>query len=257
MSDEKELFDLLIGEASRSFTGWDFSYISRTGRIQSEPLPWNYASIIIPYIRRARSLLDMGTGGGEFLSQLHPFPEHVCATESYEPNVPIARNRLEPLGVSVFQFNEDTKLPFRSNEFGLIINRHESYAPLEVKRILESGGYFITQQVGEKNDIEINHLLETEPPPEEQEWNAVSAAKELQDEGFSVLYQKEAFPMTRFYDVGALVYYLMAIPWVVTDFTIEKYSDALLRIHHDILAEGFIEVHEHRFLIISQNTANG
>ncbi len=257
MLNEKQLFDLLIGEASRTFTGWDFSHISRTGRMQSEPLPWNYASIIIPYIRNTHSLLDMGTGGGEFLSQLRPFPEHACATEKYEPNFPIARNRLEPLGVNVFQLKEDTKLPFRSNEFGLIINRHESYAPPEVKRILNSGGYFITQQVGERNDIEINHLLETEPPPEEQEWNAASAAKELQNEGFSVLCQKEAFPMTRFYDVGALVYFLKAIPWVVTDFTVEKYSDALLRIHHEILSEGFIEVHEHRFLIIARNTAIG
>ena len=256
MLDEEELFDLLIGEASQPFTGWDFSYISRTGRVQSEPLPWNYASIIIPYIRNAHSLLDMGTGGGEFLSQLQPLPKHTIATEAYEPNVPIAKKRLEPLDVDVVQIEEDLHLPFKENEFELIINRHESYASQVVVRILKSGGYFITQQVGERNDIEINHLLENEPPPEEQEWNAASASKELQDEGFSILHQKEAFPITRFYDIGALVYFLKAIPWVVAEFTVEKYRDTLLKIHREILAKGFIEIREHRFLIIARNTVN-
>ena len=251
----RALFDLFIGEASQPFTGWDFSYISRTGRMQSEPLPWNYASIIIPYVRRAHSLLDMGTGGGEFLSRLKPFPKHTCATEGFEPNYPGAKKRLEPLGVRVFHFKEDTNLPFKENEFELIINRHESYAPQEVKRILEPEGYFITQQVGQQNDIDINNLLANEPVVEEEEWNATSAAKEVQDTGFKVLHKMEAFPLTRFYDIGALVFYLKAIPWVVKDFTVDKYASALLRIHEEILAKGFIDVREHRFLIIAQNIA--
>ncbi|MFW9834968.1 MAG: methyltransferase domain-containing protein [Candidatus Thorarchaeota archaeon] len=252
----RALFDLFIGEASQPFTGWDFSYVSRTGRMQSEPLPWSYASIVIPYVRRACSLLDMGTGGGEFLSRLKPFPKHSCATEGFEPNYPVAKNRLEPLGVHVFQFNEDTDLPFKENEFELIINRHESYAPGEVRRILEPEGYFITQQVGEQNDIDINNLLANEPVVEEMEWNATSVAKELQDAGLKVLQTMEAFPVTRFYDIGALVFYLKAIPWVVKDFTVDKYANALLQIHEEILAKGFIDVHEHRFLLITQNIAN-
>jgi SAM-dependent methyltransferase len=249
----RELFDFFIEEASQPFTGYDFSHISRTGRMQSEPLPWNYASIIIPYIRRAQSLLDMGTGGGEFLSRLRPFPKHTCATEGFEPNYPVAKNRLEPLGVRVFPYKEDIDLPFKDYEFELIINRHESYAPREVRRILVPDGYFITQQVGDRNDTEINNLLESALPPEEHEWNAASATKALLNEGFSILQKDETFPRTRFYDIGALVYFLKAIPWIVTDFTVEKYYDALLRIHNEILEEGFIEVHEHRFLIIAQH----
>ena len=252
MTERKDLFNLLIDEARQPFSGWDFSYISKTGRMKSEPLPWNYASIILPYVRKADSLLDMGTGGGEFLSLLQPLPKHTCATEAYEPNVPIAKKQLEPLGVHVYQIEDDMNLPFREDLFELVINRHESYYPREILRILEPSGYFITQQIGEQNDIDINHLLGNEPTIESGVWNADCATKELQKNGFTVLEQKEAFPKARFYDVGALVYFLKAIPWVVEGFNVESYRNSLLELHEMILKRGFLEVREHRFLIIAQ-----
>ncbi|MBN2228385.1 MAG: class I SAM-dependent methyltransferase [Candidatus Thorarchaeota archaeon] len=221
--------------------------------MQSEPLPWNYVSIILPYIRRTDSLLDMGTGGGELLSLLQPLPKHTCATEAYAPNVPIAKKRLEPLGVHIFKIEEEKEtLPFRENTFELVINRHEFYDPLEVWRILEPSGHFITQQVGEQNDLAINKLLGNNSPINDQPWNAAYASRELEEQGFHVLSKMEAFPRTRFYDVGALVFYLKAIPWTVEDFTVESYNDVLLQIHKDILANGFVEVREQRFLLLTK-----
>ena len=74
-----ELFDFLISEADHPFSGWDFSYIS--DRVVNAPLTWSYTSMLLPLIRKAESLLDIGTGGGEFLSSLVPLPKHTCATE--------------------------------------------------------------------------------------------------------------------------------------------------------------------------------
>jgi len=107
-------------------------------------------------IRNVDSLLDMGAGGGEFLASLMPLPIHTCATEGYEPNVSVARTLLQPLGVKVFRYEDDDNLPFDDEEFELIINRHESYSPKEVFRLLKPGGYFITQQVGVKNDSKLS-----------------------------------------------------------------------------------------------------
>jgi hypothetical protein len=59
--------------------------------------------------------------------------------------------------------------------------------------------------------------------------------------------------MTRLYDVGALVYYLTAIPWTVLDFSVEKYSEKLLGLHQRLLEEYYLEFREHRFLIIAEN----
>lgn len=99
-------------EAARPFSGWDFGHIADTGRMASAPLPWSYASRLLPFLRRARALLDLGTGGGEFLSQLQPLPPHTCATEGYPSNLPLARARLTPLGVAVQAVGDDGSLPF-------------------------------------------------------------------------------------------------------------------------------------------------
>ena len=46
--------------------GWDFSHIR--GRYREEDnLPWDFGSIIKSYLRENDYLLDMETGGGEFL----------------------------------------------------------------------------------------------------------------------------------------------------------------------------------------------
>lgn len=83
-------FDQLITEALQfHFEGWDFSSIS--GRWQSQPPHWNYRQIVTALLPQVDSLLDMGTGGGEFLASLHPLPLHTRATENYAPNIPVAQ----------------------------------------------------------------------------------------------------------------------------------------------------------------------
>ncbi|MFX0078235.1 MAG: class I SAM-dependent methyltransferase [Candidatus Hermodarchaeota archaeon] len=253
---KNKLFQHLLKEVDQPFAGWDFSYLSQTGRWQSEPLPWSYASTLWPYLRNASSLLDMGTGGGEFLSLLAPLPAHTCATEGHPPNFPLAQQRLEPLGVKVFKIIEETNLPFNDAEFELTINRHESYDANEVYRILQHDGFFITQQVGDQNDIEINVLFGTTPDIGAQPWTAKSAAKELQGVGFDNIKIDEAFPRLRFYDVGAIVYFLKAIPWIIPDFSVDQFQDVLYQLHERIQSEGFLEIHEHRFLIVSQKSGS-
>jgi hypothetical protein len=78
------------------------------------------------------------------------------------------------------------------------------------------------------------------------------ACSELQSAGFTILEKQEAFIETKFYDVGAIVYYLKAIPWQVEDFTVEKYSKQLVDLHHKIQQDGFLSVQSHRFFIMAR-----
>ena len=84
----------------------------------------------------------MGTGGGEFLAMLPSRPAITCATESYPPNILVARKRLEPLGVKMVAFEDDQDLPLPDEAFELVINRHESFWLPEVYRILQPGAFF-------------------------------------------------------------------------------------------------------------------
>ncbi|MED2788043.1 methyltransferase domain-containing protein [Bacillus thuringiensis] len=243
------LFLTLLESANTNFIGWDFSFISETGRMKSEPLPWSYGSTAFQLMQRAESMLDMGTGGGEFLSMLQPFPSTILATEGYAPNVPIARKKLEPFGVTVVAVNDDTVLPFQNRQFDLIINQYESYAASEVNRVLSPSGVFLTQQVGGLDCAELNAQFGSPLNSEFASWSLETACRELKENGFTILEEKEEFPFQRFYDIGAIVYYLKAIPWQIPDFTVERYYEDLYRIHESILQKGYFDVKQHRFMI--------
>jgi SAM-dependent methyltransferase len=234
---------------NEKFEGWDFSYINKRGIMQESPLKWNYETFIRKYIEDANAMLDMGTGGGEFLSSLENLPEIVEATESYPPNILIAKERLEPMGINVYAVNSDEKFPIESERYDLIINRHESYDPGEIYRILKPGGYFITQQVGGKNDWELNEKLGA-PEMEYIDWDLESALSKLGN--FTIEKALEDFTITRTYELSALVYYLKAIPWQIPDFDLEKYEHGLRKIYDEIECRGHLDMTLHRFLIVAK-----
>ena len=144
MSNRKpeQTFEAYLREADGTlFSGWDFTHITATGRMLEAPFKWNYYNVVLPWLRAAETMLDMGTGGGEVLSRFAPLPNHAYATEQHSPNVAVARERLEPLGVTIVevgpQDNENNqRLPFSKEFFDLIISRHEAYSPAELMRIL-------------------------------------------------------------------------------------------------------------------------
>ena len=90
MEKDQAFYDF-IKDGNRAFKGWDFSFLSETGRTSSSVLSWSYGSMAIPLTRNTDCMLDMGTGGGEFLSLLYPLSANAFATEGYEPNVAIAK----------------------------------------------------------------------------------------------------------------------------------------------------------------------
>lgn len=248
-----DLFEFLLQEVEAHFSGWDFSYID--GREADVPLRWSYVSESLLRVRKSRALLDMDTGGGELFSRFAPFPPVTFATEAYVPNIPIARARLEPLGVQVVPLTDEEprRLPFEDCTFDLILNRHGYYWEPEISRILQPGGVFLTQQVGNRNDIGIRELLGAPDAVPIDEWEDLEGAvRAVQLAGLRVTKQLEDIYPQRFYDVGALVYQLKAVPWQIPDFSIEGYFDRLKTIHIQIQREGFVDVLEHRFLLIAE-----
>jgi hypothetical protein len=246
------LFNFLTEEYNHPFSGWDFSYLNgRMISIRATPA-WDYTHTVIAAMKQAHMLLDMHTGGGEVLAQLlslQPVAE-VYATELYDTNVIAARQRLTPLGVTVYTAH-DEDLPFPDHTLDLVINRHGSYNPSEVLRVLKPEQVFITQQVGDQTNSTLHELLGRKKQLEHP-WNIDYAAREIEDAGGHVIERKEEFFITRFHDVGAVVYYLKAVPWEVPDFSIEKYWHQLVEIHHLLQQEGSVDIPFHSFLLVAQ-----
>ena len=65
--DKQILIDKWLHEQEIAYIkGWDFSHI-RNRYTEEDDLPWNFGNIINNYLRETDHLLDMETGGGEFL----------------------------------------------------------------------------------------------------------------------------------------------------------------------------------------------
>lgn len=197
-------------------------------------------------------MLDQDTGGGELLSSLAPFPPHTWATESYPPNIPAAKDRLDRLGVTVIDDYSDTAIPLPNASLDLVLNRHGSYSERELMRLLKPGGIFLTEQVGGQNCIHLNELLQDMVEFEYFYWTKDFISRRLQDAGFQLLTVREEFPPAIFADIGAVVFYLRIVSWQIADFSVVKYRDRLYAIHQDILTNGPLRVHDHRILVEAQ-----
>ena len=246
-------FEALVQEAlAQEFSGWDFSWMK--GRYyESDPF-WNYRQLVLDRMKSVSSMLDMGTGGGEFLASLPDLPKLTCATESYPPNIPIAAQRLEPLGVQVVPLMDEHTLPFIDEQFDLVINRHESFDVNEVWRILKPGGIFLTQQVGPRNCVQLNQYLDAPLEPDVSLWKLDQEIDELNQAGFTILQSYEQVLESNFYDIGAVVFYLKVIEWQIDGFSVEKYESRLRDMHDLIEKQGAFYTTEHRFLIEAQKT---
>lgn len=253
MTDDAEFERLVAAAEAVALKGWDWGALE--GRYSETPPPWDYRAEALARLPAARTLLDMGTGGGEFLSGLAPLPPETWATEAYLPNVPVARERLAPLRVRLVAVEDDARLPLPSDHFDLVINRHESFDAAEVRRILRPGGLFLTQQVGGQDNIELNQALQDEVALSYDGWGADFAAGQLRDAGLEVLEVREAISPGRFSDIGAVVMYLQFAPWQVEGFSAATHRERLLALHRRMLEAGGLTTGVHRFLLLARRAS--
>jgi SAM-dependent methyltransferase len=225
-------------EEAFPFSGWDFSHLD--GRVVEEQPPWSYLDVVRAALRGARSLLDLGTGGGEVLAQLRDaFPPRVVATEAWAPNVVIARERLSRLGVQVVPYaatETSAKLPFADRSFDVVVSRHEAYEAVEVARVLTPRGHFVTQQVHAGSLAELRgHFGEPMPFPHV---TVEGLSAELRGAGLRVDRAEEWHGTMTFRDVGAIVYFLKNVPWEAPGFSVERDLAVLDRLQHRLDREG-------------------
>lgn len=254
---EKAYLASCIKEATEaSFQGWDFSYMAQYGGDVEEPRPWCYVNVVRRYLAGRDVVLDMGTGGGEFLASLQPLPPHTYATEAYCPNVPVAKARLEPLGVTVVEIEEGQQeaapLPFEDAFFEVVINRHEAYDSKEVFRVLKPGGVFITQQVGQRNNENIRMIFGSIEEEEDFLWNLATCQTFLAKAGLTILEAKEHIGYSRMYDIRSFVYLLKALPWEFPNFDPAHFTTQLCNVHIKMLEDGYFDTTCHRFFVIAQ-----
>jgi SAM-dependent methyltransferase len=245
--DQPSFDDLLAEGAAVPVEGWDFSWFE--GRATEERPPWGYARMMAERMARARAALDVQTGGGEVLAQISHPPPVLAATESWPPNVAIARRNLAPLGAEVAEVADDADLPFPAESFDLVVSRHPTEVEwTEIARVLRPGGTYFSQQIGAGSNRELIDFM-MGPQPVSQARSTAVAVAAARRAGLTVADLRQASLRTVFNDVGAVVYFLRKVLWTVPGFTVEAYREPLRRLHDKIQAEGPFVAHAQRFLI--------
>lgn len=220
-------------EEQQPFTGWDFSHLD--GRMIEDQAPWSYSTRAAELMRRSSSVIDMGTGGGERLLKLRAdWPPKVVVTEDYPPNFRLATERLSPLGVQVINIplTDTDPMPFADGAFDLVLNRHSGLNAREVARILAPDGVFLTQQI---HGLWAEDLIAAfGAKPQWPESTLDKYVPQLSAAGLVIDHTQEWIGRLSFTDVGAIVYYLKAVPWLVPGFSVDTHLAHLLALHHRI-----------------------
>jgi SAM-dependent methyltransferase len=198
---------------------------------------------------RARAALDIQTGGGEVLAGIPQPPPVLAATESWPPNVEIARRKLAPLGARVVEVADDAGLPFRPESFDLVVSRHPvELAWPEIARVLRPGGTFFAQLVGAGSNHELTEFM-MGPQPVRPGRSTDRARAQAGAAGLVVTDLRDEALRVTFNDVGAVVYFLRKVLWTVPGFTVTRYREPLRRLHGKIRAGGPFVAHAQRVLI--------
>jgi SAM-dependent methyltransferase len=238
---QDELDELLAAATPRS--GWDFSRMNDL----RQPVPWEFSEVVARYLRPADLVLDIGTGGGERFRDLaglfgHGLGIDVDAEMIRHAEQVSASPNLE-FGVCSEQLEGIT------SAFGVILSRHAPFDLQVVAEHLQPGGYFVTQQVGERNMASVRTALRQSPN------SPVIASDHFAHAGLRLLAFAEYDVEYVVCDIESLIFWLSALDLLHADIdgSVALASAATLNqiLTANVDERGFV-TNEHRYLAIAQ-----
>ncbi|MGH3632907.1 methyltransferase domain-containing protein [Mycobacterium sp.] len=242
-------FDDLVAEAAAApVDGWSFSWLD--GRATEERPSWGYQRLMSRRLASVPAAVDLQTGGGEVLAGAAKFPPTMAATESWPPNAALATKLLHPRGVVVVTTTDEPVLPFCDQAFDLVTSRHPiTLWWTEIARVLRPGGSYLAQHVGPATMLElIEFFLGAQPEvgaerhPDVEHAQATAAGLHIRD-------MRMERTRAEFFDVGAVIYFLRKVIWLVPDFAVDRYRDRLRDLHDRIQTDGPFVAHSTRTFV--------
>jgi SAM-dependent methyltransferase len=222
--------------------GWDFSRMN----VLRQPVPWSYHDLVARYLSPDDSVLDIGTGGGETFSQLAGFFGRGLGidTDAEMIQLAVANSTSGNIGFRV----GSARLEAVSETFDVIFDRQAPFDLDAVAVHLKPAGYFITQQVGERNMACVRAALgqETTRPSVQRQAFTASGLRLLAFLEYDVEYAVR--------DIESLLFWLRGLDGVHADLdgSAALASAAALNrvLAGNVDARGFV-TNEHRYLAVA------
>jgi SAM-dependent methyltransferase len=237
---EEELAGVLARAPRRS--GWDFSGM----RDLREPVPWDYPEVVARYLRAGDEVLDVGTGGGEQFGELAACFGRGLGIDVDPAMVDQAR-RASAVPHVEFRVGSH-RLEEVTGTFDVVLNRQAPFDLAAVAAHLKPGGYFITQQVGERNMRCVKEALGQSPG------GPVIAAGQVADAGLRLVAFGEYDVQYVVADIDSLVFWLGGLDAAHADLdgsSALASAAALNRILAGNVDERGFVTNEHRYLAIA------
>lgn len=243
--DYKSFYDT-VGKTN----GWDFSKL----KVISEGVMWDFNEEIKKRTKASDILLDIGTGGGENVLSIASLFLFLVGIDLSTGMIETAQSNLQKANISNVRFSQmsSDKLQFPTEFFDVITSRHAPFSSMEVAKVLKKGGYFLTQQVGKGDKLNVKkafnrgHLVE--------EYGALQAryVRELKESGFSEVQYFE-YDATDYYQRPEDIIFLLKHTPTIPNFGEENHDFEILNdfIENNRTGKG-IRTNTKRFLIIAK-----
>lgn len=137
--------------------GWNFSNM----RCLSEDVPWELYEEVTRACKKTDILLDVGTGGGEKVLEIAQRLQFIFGIDISNGMIETARKNLLCSMVENVRFfvMDAERITFPNEMFNIISCRHSDFSPTENFRLLETGGIFLSQQVGEADKFHLKNFF--------------------------------------------------------------------------------------------------
>jgi len=244
MYSQDQLDELLAAASPRR--GWDFARMNDL----RQPVPWEYADVVARYLDPADFVLDIGTGGGERFRDLARLFGHGLGIDVDPQMISYAEQTSAAPNVEFRVCGEQLEAVTPA-AFDVIVCRHAPFDLRAVASHLRPGGYFITQQVGERNMASVKTALRQSAA------EPVIAPNRFTDAGLRLQAFAEYDVEYVVCDVESLVFWLSALDLCHADVdgaaaltSAATFSQILAGNVDD---RGFV-TNEHRYLAIGQRS---
>lgn len=240
-----------IVKANGKLDGWDFS----TVRAECAPPLWNYVDVVCQYLKRTDRVLDIGTGGGEIFLSLSSYFGNGVGIDHNPAMIDRARinQSAELIDNITLTTMEGGALQFDAETFDVVLLRQAKAYVSEIVRVLRPGGYFITQQIGMRNSLNILNAFDWTPASFGEDWwqPAAELAEQFRAHDCHIVAEAEYDVPYWFHDIESFLFWLMAVPWPER-IDLEKHWQNVNQIVDSFSTERGIETNEHRGLLIIQ-----
>ena len=114
-------------------------------------------------------------------------------------------------------------------------------------RVLTTGGTFLTQRVHGLWAVDL--LAAFDARPQGPNATAERYLPRIKDAGLEIINHQDWCGKLVFTDVGAIVYYLKAVPWLVPNFSVASHQGYLLKLQKRLEHDGNLAFEARKYLI--------